>query len=292
MQLSFFAAVFSLAIVTVKGANNPDDPNGSSFYVTKPSCNYYRCQVQTHPGDILPIEWLNPIKGKIDIFFNPEEENKGLKTYSIAKNLGAHHDKGKCNDEGQNGCGSFAWKVPANVKPGNYSVEIHSLKEKKVYGYSDIVTVVAKKGKRKASSEMREEHKDDKKHHKNTTETVKHDKHHKNATEPAHHHKHDHNKNAKETAKHHEHHKNETQVAKHHKDGKKPSSEHDKKKTLSSSKHHHKNETKSSKEHEHKKHDSTSDNDETKKERHHRKHHNKTRTSEQKHKRMQQVSLF
>ncbi|PWN35628.1 uncharacterized protein FA14DRAFT_160692 [Meira miltonrushii] len=264
MRFSIFAAFLSLAFLA-KASDNPDDPNGSTFYLAKPACNYYRCQVKTHPGAVLPIEWLNPIKGKIDIFFNPDDGQKGLKTYTIAKNIGAHNNKNKCNAEGQHGCGAFDWTVPADVKPGNYSVEIHSLTKKKVYGYSDIVTVTS--GKKKRSAPVQEVEEKQPEQHKNEKVPAVHEKKHKNATKPVKHHEH---KDATKPDKHHKH-KNATEHIKHHHKGKKGKDEH--------AKHHHK--------HEHKKHNST-----TEKGKKHHKEANKTQTSEHKRKRMVQTALF
>jgi hypothetical protein len=273
MRFSIFAAFLSLAILA-KAGNNPDDPNGSLFYLVKPACNSYRCQVKVQPGAVLPIEWLNPVKGKIDIFFNPEDDQKGLQRYTIAKNIGAHNNKNKCNADGQNGCGAFDWTVPNNVKPGNYSVEIHSLKQKKVHGYSDIVTVIAGKRKRSEPEEVKKDDKSTKKPKHVKDETKQH-KHHKNATESAlHHHKH---KNATEPVKHHKH-KNATETAKHHHKGKTAHSKH----------HHHKNATHSAK-HEHKKHNSTTKGEKEKGKKH-TKNAEKNKTSE--HKRMVQTALY
>jgi hypothetical protein len=122
-------AIFS---VQVAGQASNNDPNGKSFYISEPSCDYYQCQVTKHTNDTLKINWLNPLDGKININFVPQKSNG--QTYRIARNISAHSNKSSCDKGGQNSCGSYDWKIPSNVVPGEYSVEIHSLYKKSVYG--------------------------------------------------------------------------------------------------------------------------------------------------------------
>lgn len=142
-----FSFVFAL---TALADNDPDNPNGKAYFLAKPACDSYKCEVKVHPGDTLPIEWLNPGKGKIAIYFNPEEGEKDLKRYTIKDKISSHNNKDKCDPEGQKGCGSFDWTIPKDIKPGKYSVELAGISDKNMHSYSDIVTVLSgTKDKRK-----------------------------------------------------------------------------------------------------------------------------------------------
>lgn len=92
---------------------------------------------------------VNPGKGKIAIFLNPQEGQKDLQRQTINPNLSSTNNKGKCDPSGQKGCGSFDWKIPKNLKAGKYSVELSGITEKNMHSYSDIVTVLPADGKKK-----------------------------------------------------------------------------------------------------------------------------------------------
>ena len=62
----------------------------------------------------------------------PEKSNGP--TYTIAHKLSAHNNEASCNKGSEKSCGSYTWKIPQSVKSGDYSVEIHSLHDKTVYG--------------------------------------------------------------------------------------------------------------------------------------------------------------
>ncbi|KDN39608.1 hypothetical protein K437DRAFT_9586 [Tilletiaria anomala UBC 951] len=71
-----------------------------------------------------------------------------LKSVTITSRTSGRHDAAHCDNGNTNEtCGDFKWTVPAvgSIAPGEYTVEVHSLSKKKVYGYTDTVVVGPKK---------------------------------------------------------------------------------------------------------------------------------------------------
>lgn len=127
------------------------------------------------------FSWLNPINGKVDIQLTPDESSKGLKSYRIASKIAGHNNDDKCDKAGQQSCGMYDWSVPKDLKPGNYTVDIHSLHRKTLYGHSDIVTVTSNKTAvpAKKTNKDKDENTAAHKHRKNETEKAEPKKQHK-----------------------------------------------------------------------------------------------------------------
>lgn len=138
MRTDFFNLAFLAILLTGAHASN-----SAKFYVTEPACQNEGCTVTVQAGSSLHINWLNPVKGKINIRLVPEESNKNAKTVKIATNIGAHINSKSCDRYDAKSCGAFSWAVPKTVKAGQYSIDIHSLTDKSVHGYSDIITIAS-----------------------------------------------------------------------------------------------------------------------------------------------------
>lgn len=146
MRWSVLAINIVLTIAYAARANDdPNNPDGVAYWISKPACDSYSCEIKIHPGDDLKIEWLNPEKGQIAIYFDPDEcqENgEDLHRFTIKDKIDSYNDNHKCDPLGQQGCGSFDWKIPKDFKTGRYSVELVGITDKKMHSYSDIVNVL------------------------------------------------------------------------------------------------------------------------------------------------------
>jgi hypothetical protein len=84
------------------------------------------------------ISWLNRLPGKVTITFEPQKSSGT--TYTIASHLSASNNETTCDKGSQKTCGSYEWTIPDDVTPGSYSVQLHSLHNRKVYSESRITT--------------------------------------------------------------------------------------------------------------------------------------------------------
>ncbi|PWN35629.1 uncharacterized protein FA14DRAFT_44825 [Meira miltonrushii] len=150
MRWSITVITIALALAyAARADHDPDNPDGVAYWISKPACDSSHCEIDMHPGDDLKIEWLNPGKGEIAIYFDPDEcqeNDEHLHRFTIKDKIDSHHDKHKCNSAGQKGCGSFDWKIPKDFKPGRYSVELVGITDKKMTSYSDLVKILPGKG--------------------------------------------------------------------------------------------------------------------------------------------------
>ncbi|PWN98019.1 hypothetical protein FA09DRAFT_338984 [Tilletiopsis washingtonensis] len=151
LRALLFVAVLA-ASVFAQASN--DNPNGKTLYVSDPHCNSYQCRVNWRQGQDVFVNWINAPRGKLDIQLAPESD-QSLPTYTLASNIGAVHGKATCNNAGTGKrCGRWDGKVPADVRPGEYSIVVKSLSSNAV-GYTDVIRVrVAKKDQRRRLPEQ------------------------------------------------------------------------------------------------------------------------------------------
>ncbi|EPQ28206.1 uncharacterized protein PFL1_04034 [Pseudozyma flocculosa PF-1] len=149
-----FALLCSLSSLLVAGQVENDDPRGKVLFVSEPSCDSWRCQVKWRQGTKHRVNWFNPPRGKVSIKLVPQEGTTGLKEYTLTPSVSGKHHGDKCDRGEQKDvpCGMFSWTVPLDTVPGQYMIEVASLKHPDLVGYTDTVVITkARKNKSRRS---------------------------------------------------------------------------------------------------------------------------------------------
>ncbi|GAA6011537.1 hypothetical protein JCM10207_002651 [Rhodosporidiobolus poonsookiae] len=130
----------------VLAADDPDDPNGKTLYITEPACGYYRCIVDWAVGSPVAVNWLGPPAGNVAVSL---ASNIGGPTYNIIDSIASVSQEGYCDSGYGMGvvapgheCGRVEFVVPLGWKRmDNYTIVVQSLSDESLIGYTDMITI-------------------------------------------------------------------------------------------------------------------------------------------------------
>ncbi|KAH9814575.1 secreted protein [Melampsora americana] len=134
MLLIKLALLFTAALVQSQSYDDQSVP----LYITEPACDSYQCEIQKNTGEKLKINWLNPPSGNVMITL--EGTNNGP-TFTIAKSVPGSSSGCYKGENGQRPCGQFTYTLSNKIRPGKYSVAVHSIDHPDKVGYTDIIKI-------------------------------------------------------------------------------------------------------------------------------------------------------
>jgi len=119
----------------------------AEIFVNAPACSFFQCHVAWFQGDTQAINWLNVDSGNVLIQLGSQTD-LSAEPLTIAASVPAVSDSSECDSGSGIGvpvkgttCGRFVFVVPTAFTPGEYSVSVTSLVNKKIQGFTDRLDV-------------------------------------------------------------------------------------------------------------------------------------------------------